>query len=264
MDFWFIHEQEVMETIQTEVGCFECHKNIPDVDFHLRTHKSCYHCRFAIYCADCRSNHYSDGVVQCGASKKFLCSMVEGIQYNTPGGGNLLRFFAGVGYIDDARLELEMKRYSNELIDNIKKIQVVEKEQKRIKEENLWLIILCAEDYDAGNPVVRLIATADYNAGYTNHHVHNIMFKKVDTGRDAIAQIYPADGSMGEISDDKKEVVVTEIEDLVGRIKNNRMNVVEIQFGRGLTWLSSDEEAHRFEGISCKAQPSTGLRPILR
>ena len=119
------------------------------------------------------------------------------IQYNTPVGGNLLRFFAGAGYIDDTQLELEMTGYSNKLIDNIKKIQVVEKEQKRIKEENVWLTIMCAEDYDAGNAVVRLITTvANYDAGYIGHYVHNIIFKKVDTGKDAIAQIYPADESM--------------------------------------------------------------------
>ena len=48
---------------------------------------------------------------------------------------------------------------------------------------------------------------------------------------------------MGKILDEKKESVVSEIEDLVRMFQNNGMNVAEICFGRGLTWLASNEEA---------------------
>jgi hypothetical protein len=213
-DFYTIRNQDVVEHIQAAKGCFSCGTKRDD-------HKRCTACQFAKYCnIDCQKANWKE--------HKRICKEIQ----NQPV-CNLPRLYHGLGHFDEEMLQMEMDVYSRLFLEEVDK-SLLE------GSKDMSLVVLCAED--AGK-IVRLTARARFiDETFAIHNVDGVLFKTIDQGDNAIAEIYPVDGGHGSISDSKKALVVSYIEELVDNLHDRGISVKAMTCGRGLTWLAEDSD----------------------
>jgi hypothetical protein len=214
-DFYTIRNQDFVQRIQAAKGCFSCGTKSDD-------HKRCTACQFAKYCnIDCQKANWKEHKRICmGLQNQPVC--------------NLPRLYHVLGYLDAEMLQTEMDMYSRMFLEE------ADKSLPKIS-KNMSLIVLCAED--AGK-IVRLTASARFmDESFTIHNVDGVLFKTIDQGDNAIAEIYPRDGGHGSISDSKKALVVTYIKEFVDKLQDRGIRVIAMTCGRGLTWLAEDSDA---------------------
>jgi hypothetical protein len=157
---------------------------------------------------------------------------------------------------EEALLE-EMEHYSDLFVNEV--IRVGRRSQfPEPNSINVGLTVLCAED---DNNTVRLTATARFGTEDDEiHDVHAVLFKAIDQGKEAIAQLYPPDdgGGMfamfsappGEIAEDKKELAVKCIVEFIDRLKEKDIRVRTMTCGRGLSWLDKNSDLYD-RGVMC-------------
>ena len=86
----------------------------------------------------------------------------------------------------------------------------------------------------------------------------SVLFKTIDQGKEAIANLYPPDHLLpfplrappGEIADEKKELVAKYIVEFIDKLKESQIRVRAMTCGRGLPWLVKNKEL-RDRGIMC-------------
>ena len=109
--------------------------------------------------------------------------------------------------------------------------------------------------------IVRLTVTARFGTtGYdfVTEDVHAVLFKTIDQGKEAIANLYPPDhlfpfplrAPPGEIADEKKELVAKYMVEFIDKLKESKIRVTAMTCGRGLPWLVDNKEI-KLRGIMC-------------
>lgn len=158
--------------------------------------------------------------------------------------GPLARALREDGTIDDGALEDEMERYGRLFVEELSRVLTS-------PPRSISLTVLCVEDAD---DTTRLIATARLMSGWDPIDVHNVIYRKVDAGREALRRIYPRDGGFGSVAEGKKEEVIEHIGRFVDMLAAENISVIWMTCGRGLPWLAEDERAgERFgRNVGCR------------
>lgn len=232
-DFYIARGNELLDTLAKSKGCTNCGKK--DVST-----KRCSGCKFVRYCTvACQKAHWK--------KHKPVCKAAQ-----SSSGAAFCRLLKSWGLMNDEELVKEMEHYSDLWIEEVVR---AEKRNGHFPEPNcinMGLVVVCVEDDD---DIVRLTATASFSGeDWKVHVVDAVLFKTIDQGKEAIAQLYPPEprtehgfvmfgaAPPGEIADDKKELVAKYIIEFVDKLKERKIRVGNITCGRGLPWLVDDKE----------------------
>ena len=236
-DFYVARSNELLETLAEAKGCFKCGTKAVNT-------KRCSGCKFAKYCTvDCQKADWKKHKPECKAARSASTGVV------------FCRLLKSWGLMNDEEFVKEMEHFSDLWIDEVVRVG---KRSKHFPEPNcinIGLTVVCVED---DNDTVRLTAMARFGTEEEMiHDVHAVLFKTIDQGKEAIAQLYPPDHGFsmfgappGEISDDKKEVASKYIVEFVDKLKEREIRVGSICCGRGLPWLVNNKEL-RDRGVVC-------------
>lgn len=236
-DFYAARSNELLETLTEAKGCTNCGKK--DVNT-----KRCTGCKFAKYCnVDCQKADWKKHKPVCKATRSAK---------ETP--SVFCRLLKSWDLMNDEELVKEMENYSKLFIEEVVRVG----HRSRFPEPNsinMGLTVVCVEDDDN---IVRLTATARFGTEEKMiNDVHAVLFKTIDQGKEAIAQLYPPDHGFsmfgappGEIADDKKELAAKYIVEFVDQLKERDLRVRTITCGRGLPWLKDNKELYD-RGIMC-------------
>ncbi len=159
--------------------------------------------------------------------------------------------------MNDEEFVKEMENYSDLFIDEVVRVG----SRSRFPDPdsiNMGLTVLCVEDDDN---IVRLTATARFGTAeddFVTIDVHAVLFKTIDQGKEAIANLYPPDhifpfplrAPPGEIAEEKKELAAKYIVEFIDKLKESKIRVRSMACGRGLPWLVKNKEL-RDRGIMC-------------
>lgn len=157
--------------------------------------------------------------------------------------------------MNDEEFVKEMENYSDLFIDEV--VRVGRRSMFPDPDSiNIGLSVLCVEDDDN---IVRLTVTARFGTtdDFVTEDVHAVLFKTIDQGKEAIANLYPPElfpfplrAPPGEIADKKKELVAKYIVEFIDKLKESKIRVTAMTCGRGLPWLVKNKEI-RDRGIMC-------------
>jgi hypothetical protein len=239
-DFFHLpREEELIQTIQENIGCFNC--NSPGAK------SKCSACGVAIYCnRDCQRHHWKKTPIGGNKDNKLephntICKAIQALVRSKD--KPELPFPVVLPLIDnkyeedDDMVVQEMKLYSNLFID----------EAARNNVDDMGLTVLCIKDEMVNEEgAIRLLATARFiSSDFTLHNVEAIIYEKVDNYcRDSINNLYPQDGSFGSISEVAKEKSISHIINFIERIheKVKGIRIRSMTCGRGLSWISNKNE----------------------
>jgi hypothetical protein len=240
-DFFYLpREEELIQTIQENIGCFNC--NSPGAK------SKCSACGVAIYCnRDWQRHHWKKAPIGGDNNNNnklephnTICKAIQAlVRKDKPE----LPFPVVLPLIDnkyeedDDMVVQEMKLYSNLFID----------EAARNNLDDMSLTVLCIKDQVVNEEgAIRLLSTARFiSSDFTLHNVEAVIYEKVDNyNRNSIKNLYPQDGSFGSISEDAKEKSISHIINFIERIhdKVKGIRIRSMTCGRGLSWISNNDE----------------------
>mmetsp|Transcript_46483 Transcript_46483/g.55901 ORF Transcript_46483/g.55901 Transcript_46483/m.55901 type:complete len:269 (+) Transcript_46483:59-865(+) len=211
---------ELIAILQKSRGCFFCGRPAPK--------SKCSRCKVAQYCnRDCQKNDWKP-------IHKELCSTWLENYGDGPAddaSASVPICMKSVGYISSDEV----------LVDEMRQRQIAFMEEAgcRIEGRGLSLSVACIDMFQR----IRLVAAAHFYDGEPKiREVNRIMFECVDEGEEAMRRLYPSSGGSGSLSTDVKERVVIHLTDFVRRLNKYGIHVNSMTYGRGLMWLSGDEQ----------------------
>lgn len=223
-EFYFPREQQLINIIQGEVGCFNCNTQVAK--------KTCSACKIAKYCSkECQQSHWkgnSTGAkgkeqphnIVCKAVRKFRAQKLP-FPFCLP----------LVGGFSSGMTQSEMNLYSNLFLNALSKARV----------QGITLLVICVEDSMFGDQTIRLIGTAQFfSPGSKIHEIDNVIHQQVDKGEDAVKNIL---GSV--LSKEAKEKVISYIVDFINRLHKKNIRLKSMARGRGLEFLKDDKDSQK-------------------
>ena len=233
-EFYFPREEQLINIIQEEVGCFNCNTQVG-------AKKTCSACKIAKYCSkQCQQSNWKGN--SAGAKGKeqphnVVCKAVRTFRtQNLP----FPFILPVVGGFSSGMLASEMNLYSNLFLNALSKAKV----------QDISLIVLCTEDSMFGDQTVRLIGTARFITDLKVCEIHNVIHKQVDKGEDAVASLYPSSRTSNDIfgsvlSKEAKEKAISYLVDFIKRLHKKYITVKSVTCGRGLAFLESDKDSQQ-------------------
>ena len=226
-DFYATRELEVTKKWQTMWGCFNCGNRNEGA-----AKKTCSACNIAVYCnrkcqRDCWKGNHG------GAPHSRICKEMCAFKSRKLGPLPIL-VNNYPGMVSNDVIEAEMRNYGDLFI---------EEAARSLRTKYISLQVLCFED---NYNIVRLVGTAMFGGGGgpagAQIIINRVLFYEVDRGITAGRNVEPSDGTSGSISKQAKKRVVTHIADFVVRLRSKGIGVMSICYGRGLMWLSEDDD----------------------
>lgn len=225
IDFDHADHQELIAILQRSLGCFACNKPDPP--------KTCSRCKVAKYCnKECQAKDWKE------YHHKEICTCWCDNRSSDESKGLLAHSIpiamAGCDWLPEDILMKEMKHRSNLFFQEIKNCDDV-------KSTNLAFQSAVIEIVGG----IYLVGAASFfsNSQEAVLSVNHVLFEKVDEGEEARHRLYPSNGGSGEISDNTKSLVVDKWTEFVGRMSEFDLHVSSVTFGRGLMWLSDDDDS---------------------
>ena len=194
-------------------------------------------CRITMYCSkECQKMDWSRGHKH--ACKMYIQNTKPDLRPEGTGQrGPVAIGLYSVGLIDDDILGKAMCDYATCFL----------KEAKKVIKPN-WsgqpkLSLVASVIYDMEK--VRLVCAATFCHKETNKivTVNHVQFEVVGEGDDGDVRrrLHPSHGGAGDIPDDIRANVITELYVFICQVNDHGISVQSITFGRGLMWLKDDK-----------------------
>jgi len=219
---------ELIKSLQDDRGCFSCGKPNPT--------SICSRCKVVKYCdKECQKVHWKKVHNE---NCSVWCENYGGGPTDDKAVSIPVNMFS-VGWIDrDEILVGEMRLRQREFF---KEAFRCTNGRTRISFQIACIDICCR---------VRLVAAASVvvsgggvpftiNVDQINH----VLFETIDEGREALQRLYPSNGGSGTLSKAAKRFVIARLSIFVKRLNEHGLQASSMTYGRGLMWLSDDEES---------------------